>query len=117
MIEYYVNFKVGKTRAAEEQLLLAYWTRWPMDGGERAGRWMGGGPDVTKHYTPARQNVVFLLWAGEREEKKKKVSHNGVLINTYNSNVLHALTGKPIERVAVCDSKEVDVYYYIKGGI
>jgi hypothetical protein len=24
MIEYYVNFKVGKTRAAEEQLLLAY---------------------------------------------------------------------------------------------
>jgi hypothetical protein len=57
------------------------------------------------------------LWAGEREEKKKKGSHNGVLINTYNSNVLHALTGKPIERVAVCDSKEVDVYYYIKGGI
>lgn len=77
----------------------------------------GWGADVTKHYTPARQNVVFLLWAGEREEKKKKGSHNGVLINTYNSNVLHALTGKPIERVAVCDSKEVDVYYYIKGGI
>jgi hypothetical protein len=79
----------------------------------------GWGADVTKHYTPARQNVFFFFFIVGRREKRreeKKGSHNGVLINTYNSNVLHALTGKPIERVAVCDSKEVDVYY-IKGGI
>jgi len=41
--------------------------------------------------------LFFLSCAGER--KREKGSHNGVLINTYNSNVLHALTGKPIERV------------------
>jgi hypothetical protein len=56
---------------------------------------------------------------GEEEGKKKKKNkfHNGVLINTYNSNVLHALTGKPIERECVCDdskrgaSLSVCVYY------
>lgn len=102
MIEYYVNFKVGKTRAAEEQLLAC----WPI---ERAGRWMGGWRHKTLHASPAKC-CFFMVGRRERREEKKG-SHNGVLINTYNSNVLHALTGKPIERVAVCDSKEVEVYY------
>lgn len=73
---------------------------------------------TSQNITRQPGKMLFFDCEPEREKRrKKKGSHNGVLINTYNSNVLHALTGKPIERVAVCDSKEVDVYYYIKGGI
>lgn len=101
MIEY-VNFKVGKTRHRrdESSCFLSYifslcWRH--------------------KYYTHARpRQKMFLYWyiihkEKERERKrgkggkeKKNKFHNGVLINTYNSNVLHALTGKPIERECVC---------------
>ena len=63
------------------------------------------------------ENVSLLIHNTQREKErgkggrrgkkeKKNKFHNGVLINTYNSNVLHALTGKPIERECVCDDSK-----------